>query len=231
MDTKEIRDYFDENFRVRRSKRHVLIMQQLQRLPLDLGKTALVLGCGAGHVAINIARQGTKVKALDISPKAIEYAKQNNHNKNVSYLVADATEFEVGRLFDFIILPGIIDHVLPNKLPHLLKNVAKHSSRETVIYANFLVRQFGEFRRQNFKGIPPENCIDLNLLIKMFEVHGFVPMTLETTGIGSPLEYYEIMFVAQAQCEYVWDKVYNRNQESPPLEVSDVSDKETLEGE
>lgn len=231
MDLSEAKAYFDENFKRKRSRRHILIMQQLQRLPLDLGKTALVMGCGAGHVAVNIARQGTKVKAMDISTKAIEYAKANNHNKNVSYLVADATEFEVGRLFDFIVLPGIIDHVPPNKLTQLLKNVAAHASRETVVYANFLVRQFGEFRRYNFKGIPPENCVDLNLLIKMFEVHGFVPMTLETTGIGSPLEYYEIMFVAKQQCEYVWDKIYNRNQASPPAEDGDVPLEGTLEGE
>lgn len=230
MELSEVREYFDNNFKPKRSKRHILIMQQLQRLPLDLGKTALILGCGAGHVAVNVARQGTKVKAIDLSPKAVEYAKANNHNKNVGYLVADATEFEVGRLFDFIILPGVIDHVLPNRLPHLLKNVAKHASTATVVYANFLVRQFAEYRREHFKGIPPENGIDLNLLIKMFEVHGFVPMTLETTGIGSPLEYYEIMFVSEAQCHHVWDAVYFRNQESPPMEDGDVPEG-TLEGD
>jgi SAM-dependent methyltransferase len=230
MELKEIKDFFDANFKRKRSKRHILIMQQLQRLPLDLGKTALVMGCGAGHVAVNIARQGTKVKALDMSPKAIEYAKEKNHNKNVSYLVADATEFEIGRQFDFIVLPGILDHVLPNKLPHLLKNVAKHASRSTIVYASFLVSQFAEFRRQWFKGVPPENGIDLNLLIKMFEVHGFVPMTLETTGSGSPLEYYEIMFVSKDQCKHVWEQIYLRNQESPPVEDGDVPEG-TLEGD
>jgi SAM-dependent methyltransferase len=231
MDIKNVKDHFDANFKRTRTKRMALIMQQLQRLPLDLGKTALVMGSGAGHVAVNIARQGTKTKGLDISPKAVEYAKANNHNKNVGYLVADATEFEIGRLFDFIILPGIIDHVLPNKLPHLLKNVNAHAHRATIVYANFLVRQFSEYRRDHFKGVPPENAIDLNLLIRMFEVHGFQPMTLETTGVGSPLEYYEIMFVTTDQCKHVWDAVYFRNQESPSKLEEDASRKDALEGD
>lgn len=226
MEITEVSDYFDNHFKRHKTNRMVLAQQQLARLPMELGKTALVMGCGSGLIGVHLARQGVKVMGLDISKKAVEYAKEYNSNKNISYLVADATEFEVGRRFDFIVLPGILDHVLPNRLNHLIANVNKHANKDTVVYANFLVSQFGEYRRDRMK-VPPENCTDLGLILKMFDAAGFIPATLETTG-NSPIEYYEILFVTKDQARTIWETVYQPSQELPV--EGNVPDG-TLEGE
>ena len=211
----EVAEYFDVNFKRSRSKRQVKMLQTLGRMPMELGKSALVMGCGAGLVAVHIARQGVTTMGLDISKKAIEYAKQNNHNKNVKYLVSDATDFDLlDHKFDIIVLPGVVDHIEPNKLHDLVGVINKHAKQHTVVYVNFLISQFAKFRRDSLDSTP-ENVVDLGLLLRMFDAAGFIPLTMETTGNQSPLEFYEMFFVTKTQASHVWEEVYINKQEPP----------------
>ncbi|MEL6988279.1 MAG: class I SAM-dependent methyltransferase, partial [Bacteroidota bacterium] len=53
------------------------------------GKKALVVGCGLGDDAIFLEQHGFDVDAFDLSPTAIEIAKQRFTNSNVHFFQAD----------------------------------------------------------------------------------------------------------------------------------------------
>jgi SAM-dependent methyltransferase len=66
----------------------------------------LELGCGEGHYARLLAEKGYSVTGVDISPTAIEWAKEKNieTGHHVRYLVVDLTKPDVlpGETFDLI---------------------------------------------------------------------------------------------------------------------------------
>ena len=53
------------------------------------GKKALVVACGLGDDAEEIARRGYEVTAFDVSPEAIEWCRERFPDSRVSYAVAD----------------------------------------------------------------------------------------------------------------------------------------------
>jgi 2-polyprenyl-3-methyl-5-hydroxy-6-metoxy-1,4-benzoquinol methylase len=89
------------------------------RLLGDLdGKTVLDLGCGAGENSVLLARLGATVTGIDISPKAIEVARERARANGVSsrtrFICSPA---ETARLpdghFDVIWGDNILHHLLP----------------------------------------------------------------------------------------------------------------------
>jgi SAM-dependent methyltransferase len=68
------------------------------------GSTAVVVGCGLGDDAEELARRGYEVTAFDVSPTAIEWAQRRFPNSSVSYRVADLFELPhtMEGEFDFV---------------------------------------------------------------------------------------------------------------------------------
>jgi len=68
------------------------------------GKKAMVIGCGLGDDAEELARRGFSVTAFDIAPTAIEWAKKRFSDSSVEYDVADLFDLPKKWLgaFDFI---------------------------------------------------------------------------------------------------------------------------------
>lgn len=68
------------------------------------GKKALVIGCGLGDDAEELAVRGFNVTAFDISPTAIEWAKKRFPDSGVAYRVADLFDLPKQWLgvFDFV---------------------------------------------------------------------------------------------------------------------------------
>jgi len=69
------------------------------------GRTALVVGCGLGDDAEELARRGFDVTAFDISPTAIAWCAQRYPNSNVKYVAADllAPPDAWQHAFDFVL--------------------------------------------------------------------------------------------------------------------------------
>ena len=87
------------------------------------------LGCGTGHYAIYLTSLGFEVTGIDISPTAIEIAKENAEKKGIAcqFLVADVTgDFhEIKETFDFAYDWQLLHHILPEKRNKYCENVKK----------------------------------------------------------------------------------------------------------
>lgn len=66
------------------------------------GKTALVIGCGLGEDAEYLAELGYETDAFDISPTAIEWAKERWQGTKVNYFVADLFKL-AAKQYDFVL--------------------------------------------------------------------------------------------------------------------------------
>jgi SAM-dependent methyltransferase len=68
------------------------------------GGRALVVGCGLGHDAEELARRGYAVTAFDIAPSAVEWARRVHPASRVTYAVADllAAPGEWAGAFDLV---------------------------------------------------------------------------------------------------------------------------------
>lgn len=68
-------------------------------------QSALVIGCGLGDDAEELARRGFQVTAFDISPNAIVWCKQRFPSSSVDYQVADLLDAPVRwrQAFDFVL--------------------------------------------------------------------------------------------------------------------------------
>ena len=69
------------------------------------GRRALVVGCGLGDDAEELARRGFQVTAFDISPRAIAWSQQRFPNTSVTYQATDLFAAPAGwqHAFDFIL--------------------------------------------------------------------------------------------------------------------------------
>src|SRR5688500_13318686 len=58
-------------------------------MPAGEGKRALVVGCGLGDDAEELARRGFAVTAFDIAPAAIDWCRRRFPSSRVTYVKAD----------------------------------------------------------------------------------------------------------------------------------------------
>ncbi|WP_155593885.1 class I SAM-dependent methyltransferase [Lysinibacillus cavernae] len=78
----------------------------------------LELGCGAGRNAIYLAKKGCSVVGVDISDKALDWAKKRVDEENVDVELVCANIFELDlqqESFDFIYDSGCFHHIAPHR--------------------------------------------------------------------------------------------------------------------
>src|SRR3954470_1369137 len=83
---------------------HPLLVEWLDRAAPEPGR-ALVVACGLGDDAEELARRGFEVTAFDLAPSAIAWAKRRFPQSPVSYVVANALELpqEWEGAFDLVV--------------------------------------------------------------------------------------------------------------------------------
>jgi len=85
------------------------------------------MGCGAGNYSIYLASMGFDVTGIDISPMAIEFAKENARRKGVrcNFLSGDVLGAlnEVTETFDFAYDWELLHHIFPAQRKRYVENV------------------------------------------------------------------------------------------------------------
>jgi SAM-dependent methyltransferase len=81
------------------------LLAWLDRERIVAGGRALVIGCGLGDDAEELARRGWRVTAFDISPTAIDWCRRRFTGSKVDYVVADLlnTPKDWAGAFDFVL--------------------------------------------------------------------------------------------------------------------------------
>ncbi len=85
---------------------HPLALEWFQQRHLEgAGRSALVVGCGLGDDAEELARRGFRVTAFDISPRAIAWCEQRFPHSLVTYRASDlfAAPTQWRQAFDFVL--------------------------------------------------------------------------------------------------------------------------------
>jgi SAM-dependent methyltransferase len=100
----------------RLSPRPVLV-DWLDAEPPAAGTLSLVVACGLGDDAEELARRGCVVEAFDVSPTAIDMARHRFPDSSVTYLVADLFELPSSwrERFDLIVEVQTIQSLPPSE--------------------------------------------------------------------------------------------------------------------
>jgi 2-polyprenyl-3-methyl-5-hydroxy-6-metoxy-1,4-benzoquinol methylase len=178
------------------------------------GETILDLGCGSGITSKFMAQLGAKVTAVDISPKLIEYARENNAHKNVNYFCADITEPEPGgknsdKKFDGIVMVDVFEHLPRLNIQSFVLTIERHSSDHTWLFLNI---PDGRYQAAAQKHIPEklqiiDESYSINELLTMFDAIDFDVLDINIYGIESPCQYNTFLF----QRKGMLDKAYKES--------------------
>lgn len=88
---------------------------------------AIDIGCGEGYYSVYLASRGFDVTGIDLSERAIAYAKENARmNKvNVRFLAKDIENLvDLDEKFDFVLEWGVMHHIMPVQRKKYMKDVA-----------------------------------------------------------------------------------------------------------
>lgn len=106
-----------------RAGRNKMRQTLLDMLPADLtGRRVLDAGCGTGASAVELARRGARVVAVDLSPRLIELAADRapkNLAGRIEFRVGDMLDAELGR-FDAALAMDSLIHYRPNDIVNVL---------------------------------------------------------------------------------------------------------------
>ena len=99
--------------------------------PGEVSGRGLVIGCGLGDDAEELARWGLKVTAFDVSPTAIHWCESRFPGSPVEYRVADLfnAPAEWTGAFDFVLESYTLQALPPEHRPRLLETVSSFVAR------------------------------------------------------------------------------------------------------
>jgi len=89
---------------------------------------AIDIGCGEGFYSIYLASKGFDVLGIDLSEKAIQYAKENaeRHETTVRFAAMDMTSLEqLNEKFDFVLEWSVLHHIMPPQRQKYVEGVAQ----------------------------------------------------------------------------------------------------------
>jgi len=98
--------------------------------------TVLDAGCGTGRVAIELARHGIEVVGVDVDASMIAEARRRA--PGITWIEADLSALDLGRVFDVVVLAGNVPLFCPVAArPALVAACAAHVDAGGVLIAGF----------------------------------------------------------------------------------------------
>ena len=106
----------------------------LATLAIAPGQTVLDAGCGTGAFAVEAARRGAEVVAIDVAGSLVEIARERTPEElraNISYLVGDMLSDDLGE-FDRVVAMDSLIHYAPEQMVAVLARLAADTSGSIV---------------------------------------------------------------------------------------------------
>ena len=138
------------------------------------GKTALEFGCGTGTNAIELARHGYRVTAVDAVDVAIDRAQEKARRAGVTvdFQRGDLTQLNLGGPYDVLFDMGLYHMIRSGNLPGFLQTL-KRTSRPGTRWFSLA----GNARETNPNGPPTVEEEDIRTelgpLFKILDLHEF----------------------------------------------------------
>jgi magnesium-protoporphyrin O-methyltransferase len=118
-----------------RAGRDTMRQTLLDWLPGDLtDRRVLDAGCGTGAFAVEAARRGAEVVAIDVAGSLVEIARERTPEElraNISYLVGDMLSDDLGG-FDHVVAMDSLIHYAPEQMVAVLARLAADTSGSIV---------------------------------------------------------------------------------------------------
>ena len=118
-------EFFERQFQ-RQVKESEFAFNPFERLSLEyLHGTVLDLGCGLGNLALEAARRGSFVTAIDASPTAIARIRATAHEEQLSVeaIQADLSDFQIELHYDTIVAIGLLMFFCQERALRLLREI------------------------------------------------------------------------------------------------------------
>lgn len=98
--------------------------------------TVLDAGCGTGRVAMELGRRGVEVVGVDTDPSMIATARRIG--SGLTWVEADLTELDLGRVFDVVVMAGNVPLFTPaGTQAALVAGCARHLRPGGALVAGF----------------------------------------------------------------------------------------------
>lgn len=109
----------------------------LERLPMDLsGRRVLDAGCGTGALAVEVARRGAEVVAVDLSPTLVELARERMpaelRDGRLKFVAGDMLDPAHGT-FDHIVAMDSLIHYRTREIVAMLTGLSSRAKR-SILY-------------------------------------------------------------------------------------------------
>jgi len=169
------------------------LLEQINFLRPEKGRL-LDVGCGYGFFLLDAQREGWDVYGTDLSNVSIDYARKENHLKNV--WCVDLPELKLPKnSFNVINMTNVLEHVpYPSKTLNECYDLLMENGVLVVRVPNMIFTQFFEFFRPTLElfGVIKLNSISILASTPPIHLTGFSPKTLEKYFLRVGLETLEI---------------------------------------
>jgi trans-aconitate 2-methyltransferase len=132
--------------------RHRTIFKNLKKTGLKPDSNVLEIGCGIGTVSSLVLSYitGGKFVGADISDESIALAKKiNSKYSNAEFIVNDMSAFSHKTVFDFVVLPDVMEHIPVDQHNNLFKVLSAVTSPNAVVLINFPEPHYLNWVRKN----------------------------------------------------------------------------------
>jgi len=104
--------------------------------------SVLDAGCGTGRIAVELARRGHDVVAVDLDPEMLAAARDKD--PRVTWILGDLLTIDVGRAFDAVVTAGnVMIFLTPGTEPGVVANLTRHLRPGGLLIAGFSLRPGG----------------------------------------------------------------------------------------
>ncbi len=175
--------------------RHRLIVARMTNAGLKRDHHVLEIGCGIGSITGLLSKYLTKGKVVgvDISAQSIAFArKKYSARKNTTFVLSDIVELGLEDVFDFIVLPDVLEHIPVENHAAIFRKIRHHVKDSSMLFVHIPHQRYLEYLAINH----PEQ---LQIIDQPIE-SGDIITTAEKAGFE--LVSFEAYSIATVQGDY-----------------------------